>query len=80
MKGPVNETEKGQPWEGKELREYSVLEAKKKKETKTKQLQAGRCSLQCQLWRNKIRMEACPLGIPTMRPLVTLGLGEQVLW
>lgn len=31
MKGPVNETEKGQPWEGKELREYSVLEAKKKK-------------------------------------------------
>ena len=78
MKGSVNETEKDQPCEGKELGEYSVLEAKKI-ETKTKQLQAGRCSLQCQLWRNKIRMEVCPLGIPTMSPLVTLGLGEQVL-
>lgn len=36
MKGPVNETEKGQPWEGKELREYSVLEAKKKKRNQNK--------------------------------------------
>lgn len=35
MKGPVNETE-GPAMGGKELREYSVLEAKKKKERRKK--------------------------------------------